>query len=58
MRGKAEEREDMNQAIDMEVVEETLYVEEKEGSDVSCLDAGLCRVRHGQDGVDGGVAVP
>jgi len=48
----------MNQAIDMEVVKETLYVEEKEGSDVFCLDGGLCRVRHGQDGVNGSVAVP
>jgi len=34
----------------MEVVEKSLYVKEEEGSDMSGLDAGLCRVCHGKDG--------
>jgi len=41
----------------MEVVEKSLYVKEEEGSDMSGLDAGLCRVCHGKDGVYGRMAV-
>ena len=56
--GEAEEGEDVNQAIDMEVVKEALNVEEEEPRNMSRLNARLDSVCHAQDCVGGRVIVP
>ena len=47
----------MDQAVDMEVVEKPLDVEEQEACDVAGLETCLYRMDHTQDGVRGGVVV-
>jgi len=50
-RGKSEDAEDVHEAVHVEVVEESLDIEEEEGRDVATLDACLDRMDHAQHGV-------
>jgi len=49
--GKAQNAEDVDQAADMQVIEEALDVKKEEGSDASTFNAGLDCVDHAQDSI-------
>jgi len=49
--GETEDAEDMHKAVDVEVVEESLDVEEEQGCDMATLDACLDRMDHAQHSV-------
>ena len=49
--GKTQDAEDVDQAADMQVIEETLDVKEEEGSDSATFNAGLDCMDHAQDSV-------
>jgi len=50
-RGEAQKSEHVDQAADMEVVEETLDVKKEEGGNSSAFDTRLDRMDHAKDGV-------
>jgi len=56
-RGEAEECENMNKAVDVEVVEESLDVKEEEACNLPTLDAHLDRMGHAQDSIGGSMVV-